>query len=135
MKNKIVNKLKQLNKKAMLNGDIPVSCIIIKNDKIIASAYNQKYKNNDPFNHAEIVAIRRACKKLNVTNLSECEMYVTLYPCMMCQGAIIESRLKKVYYILEQNKIINNNVQYEQTFDDYTRYFQEEIKTFFKDKR
>ena len=135
MKNKIVNKLKQLNKKAMLNGDIPVSCIIIKNDKIIASAYNQKYKKNDPFNHAEIVAIRRACKKLNVTNLSECEMYVTLYPCMMCQGAIIESRLKKVYYILEQNKIINNNVQYEQTFDDYTRYFQEEIKTFFKDKR
>ena len=135
MKNKIVNKLKQLNKKAILNGDIPVSCIIIKNDKIIASAYNQKYKNNDPFNHAEIVAIRRACKKLNVTNLSECEMYVTLYPCMMCQGAIIESRLKKVYYILEQNKIINNNIQYEHTFDNCTRYFQEEIKTFFKDKR
>ena len=135
MKNKIVNKLKQLNKKAMLNGDIPVSCIIIKNDKIIASAYNQKYKNNDPFNHAEIVAIRRACKKLNVTNLSECEMYVTLYPCMMCQGAIIESRLKKVYYILEQNKIINNNIQYEHTFDNHAKYFQEEIKTFFKDKR
>ena len=135
MKNKIVNKLKQLNKKAMLNGDIPVSCIIIKNDKIIASAYNQKYKNNDPFNHAEIVAIRKACKKLNVTNLSECEMYVTLYPCMMCQGAIIESRLKKVYYILEQNKIINNNIQYERMFDNYTKYFQEEIKTFFKDKR
>lgn len=135
MKNKIVNKLKQLNKKAMLNGDIPVSCIIMKKNKIIASAYNQKYKNNNPFNHAEIIAIKKACKKLNGTNLSECEMYVTLYPCMMCQGAIIESRLKKVYYILEQNKKINNNIQYEHTFENCVEYFQEEIKTFFKDKR
>ena len=96
MKKKIVDKLMIMNKKAIGNGDIPVSCIITKNDKLISCSYNKKYKNNNPFDHAEIIAIRKACKKLKTSNLSDCEMYVTLYPSMMCQGAIIESRLKKV---------------------------------------
>ena len=74
-------------------------------------------------------------KKLNTSNLSECEMYVTLYPCMMCQGAIIESRLKKVYYILKQNKEVNHKINYEQTFVEEKKYFEKEIKSFFKDKR
>ena len=135
MKNKIVNKMKKLNKKALLNGDIPVSCIITKNNIIISSDYNKKYKNNNPFDHAEILAIKKACKKLKTPNLGDCELYVTLYPCTMCQAVINEARIKKVYYILNQNKIINNNISYEHMFDNSFKYFQNEIKTFFKDKR
>lgn len=135
MKNKIVNKLMISNKKAIQNGDIPVSCIITKEGELISSEYNKKYKNKCPFDHAEILAIKKACKKLKTTNLSDCEMYVTLYPCMMCQGAIIEARIKKVYYILDQQKHINNTAQYEHTFADKKDYFEFEIKKFFKDKR
>ncbi len=135
MKEKIVNKLMINNKKAILNGDIPVSCIIMKEGKLISCEYNKKYKNNNPFDHAEILAIKKACKKLNTTNLSECEMYVTLFPCMMCQGAIIESRIKKVYYVLNKEKQINDTTQYEQTFAEEKCYFEKEIKDFFKDKR
>lgn len=131
----IINKLKMLNKKAKKNGDVPVSCVIIKEGKIIASAYNKKYKNNNPFDHAEILAIKKACRKLNTSNLIDCELYVSLYPCMMCQGAIIESRIKKVYYILNKNKNVNNNTAYKQTFACGKGYFDEEIKQFFKDKR
>lgn len=135
MKNKIVNKLMMMNKKASDNGDIPVSCIIVKNDKLISCAYNKKYKNNNPFDHAEIIAIKKACKKLKTSNLSDCEMYVSLYPCMMCQGAIIEARLKKVYYILDKEKVINDTTQYEHMFAEEKVYFEQEIKSFFKDKR
>ena len=135
MKEKIVNKLMINNKKAIINGDIPVSCIIMKEGKLISCEYNKKYKNNNPFDHAEILAIKKACKKLNTTNLSECEMYVTLFPCMMCQGAIIESRIKKVYYVLNKEKQINDTTQYEQTFAEEKNYFEKEIKDFFKDKR
>ena len=135
MKNKIVDKMKKMNNKAIQNGDIPVSCIIVKENKLISCAYNKKYKNNNPFDHAEIIAIKKACKKLNTTNLGDCEMYVSLYPCMMCQGAIIEARIKKIYYILDKTKEINNTSQYEQMFVKYKDYFDDEIKTFFKDKR
>lgn len=135
MEEKIVDNFKRMNRLAIKNGDIPVSCIIVKNDEIISRGYNKKYKNNNPFDHAEIIAIKKACKKLKTTNLSDCELYVSLYPCMMCQGAIIESRIKKVYYILNKTKIINNNAQYEQTFEMQKEYFDTEIKAFFKDKR
>ena len=135
MKEKIIKKIKTLNHKAVNNGDIPVSCVITKNNKIISSAYNKKYKNNNPFEHAEIIAIKKACKKLKTTNLIECELYVSLYPCKMCQGAIEEARIKKAYYILDKTKKINNTTQYEQTFEDKKEYFFNEIQDFFKDKR
>lgn len=131
----IVNKLEKLNKKALENGDVPVSCVIVKNNKIIASAYNKKYKNKSPFDHAEILAIKKACKKLNTTNLIECELYVSLYPCKMCQGAIEESRIKKVYYILNKTKEINNIIRYEQMYAAKKEVFFKEIQEFFKDKR
>ena len=135
IENKIVDKMKLMNSKAIKNGDIPVSCIITKEGKIISSAYNKKYKNNNPFDHAEIIAIKKACKKLKTTNLIDCELYVSLYPCIMCQGAISEARIKKVYYILDKNKEINNNTQYERTFAQEIEYFNQELKHFLKDKR
>lgn len=85
-----------LAKKA--NGEIPVGAIIIKDGEILAETFNQKEVLNDVTAHAEILAIREAEKKLGRWRLDECEMYVTLEPCPMCAWAIINSRIKTVYF-------------------------------------
>ena len=126
--------LQKLNYKAIYNGDIPVSCIIVKENKIISKAYNTKYKSNDPLGHAEINAIKKASKKLHTTNLIDCEMYVTLKPCKMCEEIIKESRLKKVNYYLERNKEVNNIIDYKK-LDDIDNFFEKELSKFFKNKR
>ena len=84
-------------KKAYDKQEIPVGAIIVKDNKIIARAHNIKEEKNDTTKHAEIIAIQRASKKLNSWRLIDCEMYVTLEPCSMCAGALIQSRIKKVY--------------------------------------
>ena len=84
--------------KARELDEVPVGAIIVKNNKIIARAYNLKEKSNDPMGHAEILCIKKACKKIGDWYLKDCELYVTLEPCVMCAGAIINSRIKKVYY-------------------------------------
>ena len=91
-------------KKAYNKLEVPVGVIIVKDDKIIARAYNQKEMKNSPIKHAEIIAIEKACRKLNNWRLNDCEMYVTLEPCPMCTGAIINSRIKKVYIGAVQEK-------------------------------
>ena len=83
--------------KAYKKLEVPVGAIIVKDEKIIARAYNQKESKTDTTKHAEILAIQKASKKLNSWRLIDCEMYVTLEPCTMCAGAIINSRIKKVY--------------------------------------
>lgn len=90
--------------KASEIDEVPVGCVIVLNDKIIAKAHNKKEINNDPCGHAEIIAIRKASKKINNWRLENCEMYVTIEPCIMCAGAIIQSRIKKVYYGANDNK-------------------------------
>ena len=77
--------------------EIPVGAIIVKDGKIIARAHNQKETKFDTTKHAEILAIQKASKKLKSWRLIDCEMYVTLEPCTMCAGAIINSRIKKIY--------------------------------------
>lgn len=84
-------------KKAYEKLEIPVGAVIVKNGEIIARAYNLKETKNDTTKHAEILAIQRASKKLKAWRLEGCEMYVTLEPCTMCTGAIINSRIKKLY--------------------------------------
>ena len=79
-------------------GEIPVGAIIVKDGEIISSAFNQKEKLNDATAHAEILAIRDAEKKLGRWRLDDCEMYVTLEPCPMCAWAIINSRIKNLYF-------------------------------------
>ncbi len=79
-------------------GEIAVGAVIVKNGEVISSAYNQKEKLNDVTAHAEILAIREAEKKLDRWRLEDCEMYVTLEPCPMCAWAIVQSRLKSVYF-------------------------------------
>lgn len=84
-------------KKAYEKLEVPVGAIIVKDNKIIARAYNQKETKNDTTKHAEILAIQKASKKLKAWRLIDCEMYITLEPCSMCAGAIINSRIKKIY--------------------------------------
>lgn len=83
--------------KAYNKLEVPVGAIIVKDGKIIARAHNQKETKIDTTKHAEIIAIQKASKKLKSWRLIDCEMYVTLEPCTMCAGAIINSRIKKVY--------------------------------------
>ena len=124
-----------LNKKAIKHNEVPVSCIITKDDKIISKAYNKKITKHDSTAHAEIIAIRKAAKKLKTWNLNECRLYVTLYPCKMCLDVINEARIKEVYYILDNEKEINNNVKITKINSEKNEYFQEELKGFFKNKR
>lgn len=83
-------------KKAYAEGEVPVGAVIVRNGEIIARGRNKREKNKNALAHAEIMAIDKACKKLGGWRLFECEMFVTLEPCPMCAGAIINSRLKKV---------------------------------------
>lgn len=84
-------------KKAYKKLEIPVGAVIVKDGEIIARAHNIKEQKKDTTKHAEILVIQKASKKLDSWRLSDCEMYVTLEPCAMCAGALIQSRVKKVY--------------------------------------
>lgn len=83
-------------KKSLKYNDVPVGCVIVLDDKIIAKAYNKRHKNKNTLSHCEIIAIDKACKKIGDWRLENCTMYVTLEPCAMCAGAILQSRMKKV---------------------------------------
>ena len=85
-------------KKAYKNDEIPVGCVIVCENEIVACGYNKKERKNNALMHAEIIAIDKACKKLGSWRLDNCDIYVTLEPCMMCMSAIIESRIRNVYY-------------------------------------
>lgn len=84
-------------KKAYKKLEIPVGAVIVKDGEIIARAHNIKEEKQDTTKHAEILAIQKASKSLNSWRLNDCEMYVTLEPCPMCAGAIIQARINKVY--------------------------------------
>lgn len=84
-------------KKAYAKGEVPIGAIIVKEGKVLAKAYNKRETMQSSLAHAEILCIEKACKKLKSWRLDGCEMYVTLEPCLMCAGAITQSRIKKVY--------------------------------------
>ena len=83
-------------KKALAIDEVPIGCIIVKNDKIIARAYNKRVKDKSSLSHAEILTIKKACKKIGDWRLEDCTMYITLEPCPMCAGAIVQARIPKV---------------------------------------
>lgn len=85
-------------KKAYDINEIPVGAVIVKDNKILARTHNLKEKNKNPLHHAEILAIENACSLLESWRLNECDMYVTLEPCVMCAGAILNSRIKNLYF-------------------------------------
>ena len=98
MEQKFMKEALKEAQKAYNKLEVPVGAVIVKDGKIIAKGYNQKETKTDTTKHAEIIAIQKASQKLKAWRLLDCEMYVTLEPCSMCAGAIINSRIKKVYY-------------------------------------
>lgn len=88
--------LKEAQKAYKIN-EVPVGAIIVQNNKIISRAHNRKEKQQDSTFHAEILAIQKASRKISQWRLSDCELYVTLEPCSMCAGAIIQARIDKVF--------------------------------------
>lgn len=86
----------KLAKKAYENGDVPIGCVIVYEGRVIARGYNRRNKDKTTLAHAEILAIRKASKVIGDWRLEDCTMYVTLEPCQMCAGAIIQARIPKV---------------------------------------
>ena len=83
-------------KKAKELGEVPIGCVIVQDGKVIGRGYNRRNTDKSTLSHAEITAIRKASKKLNDWRLEECTLYVTLEPCQMCAGAIVQARVKEV---------------------------------------
>lgn len=84
-------------KKAYALGEVPIGCVLVADGKIIARGYNRRKTDHNTLSHAELNAIRKASKKTGDWRLEQCTMYVTLEPCQMCAGAIVQARIPKVY--------------------------------------
>lgn len=119
---------------AFNNGDVPVGAVIIKNGEIISRAYNRRERDQDATAHAEIIAIKKACRRLNSWRLNDCVMYVTLEPCSMCMGAIQQSRMSKVVYGTKNIKETSGllQVEYNNLFEDESTQL---LQTFFQNRR
>ena len=96
--NNFINEAYKEALKAFREDEVPVGAVIVKDGKVIARAHNKKEKKNDCTSHAEIECIRKASRKIGDWYLKGCELYVTLEPCVMCCGALINARIEKVYY-------------------------------------
>lgn len=101
--------------KAFLKGEVPIGCVIVFNNEIIAKSHNMRESMNDATAHAELSAIKSACDKLKSWRLDNCDLYVTLEPCMMCSGAIMNARIRNLYYGASQQKVSSNILESEFT--------------------
>ncbi len=104
---------------AYKKNEVPIGAVIVKDGKVIAEGYNKREKKQNALFHAEIVAINKACKKLKSWRLDDCDIYITLEPCLMCFGAIINARLKNCYFgaydksggsISANNELLNKSI-------------------------
>lgn len=128
----------KLAKKATKHQDVPISALIVKNNKIIAKAFNTKEKTNNVCNHAEVLVISKASRKLKDWRLNDCDLYVTLKPCSICENIIKQSRIQNVYYLLSKpnNKKEYNKTKFVETNnsmqkEEYSQY----LSDFFKLRR
>lgn len=139
MEEKIVKILIKESLKSYKIGEVPVGCVIIKNNKIIATGHNTKEKNKCSIHHAEINAIIKACKKNRDWRLENCKLYVTLEPCNMCKEVIRQSRIHEVYYLNKSkfnNEIYNNiNISEIAGYDFEKENYLLKLKQFFINKR
>lgn len=125
--------------KAKDRDDVPVGAVIACDGKVIAKAYNKKENKQCATKHAEIIAIEKASKKLHSWHLDNCILYCTMEPCMMCCGAILQSRIKKIFYLVKNEKfgctelLKNSKIEVIQMDDNYQ--MREILNSFFKDKR
>ena len=129
----IIKEMNKLLLKAIKRNEVPVGTIIVKNNKIIAKAYNKTNKTNNILSHAEILAIIKASKKIKNWRLDKCTLYVSLEPCSMCKEIIKKSRIKEVIYFSKQNK-------YKTELDPNYKFLKNDdisntLTNFFKEKR
>lgn len=130
--------IKAAIKQALLaskKDEVPVGAVIVKNNKIIAKAYNKVEKKKNATLHAEMLVIKQASKKLKSWRLNECELYVTLEPCPMCEYAIKLCRIKKTYYCVSKSKIENNFSYSKEKINIYEKEYLGILQSFFKKKR
>ena len=140
MEEKYINELINLSKKSLKKSEVPIAALITdENGKIISKAYNTRNIKQQTINHAEILAITKANKKLKSWRLNKCTLYVTIEPCDMCKSVIKESRIQNVYYLLprlpeknQYNKTIFNKLKDMSKKEDK---YQEIINKFWKNKR
>ena len=147
MEEKFMREALKEAKKAYEKKEVPVGCVIVKDGKIIARGHNVKETKKDTTKHAEMIAIQKASKKLDSWRLLDCEMYVTLEPCSMCAGALIQCRIGKLVYATESEKFgyvesisnvldnKNNNHHPIIVKNVCKESSQKLLKDFFKDKR
>lgn len=108
-----MNKAIELANIAYNNDEVPVGAVVVKDNKIIGLGYNQKENTNSPLNHAELIAINEACNYVGDWRLNDCTLYTTFEPCMMCMGAIVETRISRIVFGVcknEKNYCLNSNV-------------------------
>ena len=136
--NKYFEETIKLAEKSLKSKDVPIGAIVVKDNVIVGKGYNTREKKQNIMGHAEINAIIMASKVLNNWNLSNCELYVTLKPCNMCMEIIKQSRIKKVYYLLEK---LPNKREYDQTIIEksedghLTEDYLSILQSFFKNLR
>ncbi len=133
--------------KAKEKGEVPIGCVIVKDDKIIARAHNLREIKMQSTAHSEVLAINKACKKLNNWRLLGADLYVTMEPCPMCAGAILNSRINKLYfgtYDKKSGAIVSNLHMFDNEFCNHTSSYEGGIleqecrnivKNFFKELR
>ena len=138
MEEKYFAELIKLIKKASKKDEVPISAMVVKENKIISKAYNRRVKKNNVLAHAEIIAINKASKKLKDWRLNNCDLYVTLKPCSMCETIIKQSRIRNVYYLLEkpkEKKEYNKTKFYKANICTYVTEYEARLRDFFKKKR
>lgn len=138
--NKFIDKALKEAYKAYKKDEVPVGAVIVKDNKIISKAHNSRVKSNNVFSHAEINAIIKASKRLKDWRLTNCDLYVTLKPCKMCNILIKESRISNVYYLIDR---LEEKNQYSKTTtkqmfvtdENKTDKYKILLNDFFKKKR
>lgn len=127
-----------LAEKALKKEEVPIGAVIVQNNKIISKAFNLRETLKDITAHAEILAIKKASKKLDNWNLSDCDLYVTLKPCTMCESVIKQSRIRNVFYLCEKlsykKEYNKTSFQYKKV-DILTENYGKILSKFFANKR
>lgn len=131
----IEKELYKLSLNAIKKNEVPIAAIIVKNNKIISKAINNKNSNNDVLGHAEIIAIRKAQKKLKSWILEDCSLYCTVEPCSMCEEVIKYSRIDKVYFYLNNPNKNTKNIRKICIENEYNKKYKYILQKFFKNLR
>lgn len=122
-------------KKAFKKDEVPVGAVVVCNNKVISKAHNTRQRKYSVIGHAEIMAILKAAHKLKDWRLNDCDLYVTLKPCSMCEEVIRESRIKNVFYILDKPKIKNGYSKTTVMQTNVCHEYEALLSSFFENKR